>query len=785
MIIEKKEEDIVVLQSDFKQDGFQIDKSDLSIVFSTISEGLYSDPIASLIREIVSNAADATTEAGKTDPVLVTLDSDEGGVFLSIKDFGVGLSPDRIENVYKKLFKSTKRDTNDQIGAFGLGRFSIFSYTNNFYLTTVHNGVKYSYQLFLTDGVPQMVDLFTQPVTEINSTDVKIYIKKDDIKVFREKIASTLVYFKNVYVQDSLRVNSGDTIFNNEHKIIEADTFLYSTQEPDDRLHISLGGVYYPINWNALGIIPINMPCALKLNVGDLPVTRSREEIKYTPEAVNKLTEAINNFKQEINTIYKTQTKSNIAEEENFADLLGNIGNVVDSIKVKDVYIRLCSNVLLTSFKKYYYDDGALKFYNSYDFCTVINCLGIELHKLNSSSLSKYASPITSFSLRTGHYKNKVLYKYSSEPLTKKIIEAANRAGYKYVAIITKPKRLTYSLAETGAEFLSKPFEGNEKLTKNYRLFVQAAVNFVTKLMGAYDIKHIRHIKPVQKSIALLSESVRTIHTTSRNQSTKYIKSADELEKSMFIGNIAIKKIEDLRLLFDNFTVIKATKSQIKELGITCKSMEDLAMMPRMRDVLLMYKIAKEYPRVNFKYVGTLVMSEKMMQLSTYYSSKTKIGQNDVLDELLEIYEEKFPLDITKYKQELINLEKLSKFIDLISGDRGLTFEEKVEAYTMICRNFKFVYNPLFYNVEFWKSLAGFMTKEFDLNYNQRDILEKKDSELYDLYQKMRFTGNIEPKYFTKFTDEFIARIIDLAKTHETIYNYTSSLLSEQNSTPF
>jgi len=122
--------DIENIAGDFGTKKAGLDASSLPFLFKMVSESLYSNPIGSLIRELTSNCFDSHTEAKVDDAVLIKKDSDEEGDYISFNDFGVGLSPERIDNIYMNWFSSTKRETDDLIGGFGLGSKSPLSYTN-------------------------------------------------------------------------------------------------------------------------------------------------------------------------------------------------------------------------------------------------------------------------------------------------------------------------------------------------------------------------------------------------------------------------------------------------------------------------------------------------------------------------------------------------------------------------------------------------------------------------------------------------------------------------------
>jgi len=79
----------------------------------------YKNPIGAVVREYVSNCFDSHAEVGVNDAVHVKISKDDTGHYWSCEDFGVGLSPQRMKDVFVNYLKSTKNDTNNQIGCFG------------------------------------------------------------------------------------------------------------------------------------------------------------------------------------------------------------------------------------------------------------------------------------------------------------------------------------------------------------------------------------------------------------------------------------------------------------------------------------------------------------------------------------------------------------------------------------------------------------------------------------------------------------------------------------------
>jgi len=269
----------------------------------------YRDPISSLIREYVSNAFDSHIEAGVDTPVYVTLEQDQSGWYWACEDFGVGLSEERCKEVFMKYLTSTKEDTNDQIGAFGMGSKSGLGYTDVVHIRTRFDGFEYQYMLHKTSDAPTLSLLGKKETTNVNGTQIKIYLKDDwrEVDNFIKKTGAQLAYFDNVTYGGKLSDLDEDFV------IYRGKTFAY---RQDNRfkngLHILIGKVAYPINWDSLnmsGDIPDDMRLALTFEIGDLPVIFTREDIRYTDKAVKVIKDKIAAFEAEILEMITPESK--------------------------------------------------------------------------------------------------------------------------------------------------------------------------------------------------------------------------------------------------------------------------------------------------------------------------------------------------------------------------------------------------------------------------------------------------------------------------------------------
>lgn len=301
----------VQLYGNFESHKAEIDAEDLSWILQILSTNLYSDPIGSLIREYSSNAWDANIEAGnKSKPIEVGIQtSADTGSYWYVTDLGPGLSPQRINEVYRKFGKSTKRTSNEAIGMMGLGKFSGLSYTNEVFISTRVDGMQYEYLMHKSEGVPQ-IDLLVTKLTDLpNGTTIRINIKSWSDKLdFITKTKQQLAFFENVYFNiDSENINE-------KFKIVKANTFTYSSIESRG-LRLKIGPVSYPIDWtsikNDFKLQNVASDCtgiAINFNIGDIAITPNRESILYNKQTLENVEAKLVEFRNELLMLYENQS---------------------------------------------------------------------------------------------------------------------------------------------------------------------------------------------------------------------------------------------------------------------------------------------------------------------------------------------------------------------------------------------------------------------------------------------------------------------------------------------
>lgn len=180
--------------------GMTIDHSALAHIMSVLTD-LYSDPELAVLREYSTNALDSHIDAGISRPIEVTLPSPLAP-FLTIRDFGLGLNEQDIFEVYSRYGTSTKRDSDDVVGMLGLGCKSALTYTDQFTLTGVKDGIRTEVLIGRDeDGGGSMTVVASEPTDDENGVCIIIPAKKVN------NFAKLAERFFSVWKEGTVRVN--------------------------------------------------------------------------------------------------------------------------------------------------------------------------------------------------------------------------------------------------------------------------------------------------------------------------------------------------------------------------------------------------------------------------------------------------------------------------------------------------------------------------------------------------------------------------------------------------
>jgi len=184
----------LLTNTEFESQEFGIGNA--SVVIEILRNRLYKNPIRVLTQEYISNGRDANREVNSKTPMEITIPNKLNPVF-KVRDFGPGLDPKRIREVFVMYGNSTKRDTNDQTGGFGIGAKSAWSYTDSFTVISYVDGVKRSYVAHTGVSNNGRLDhINTEETSEPNGTEIHVAVNPNDLNDFRESILRTTYFWE-------------------------------------------------------------------------------------------------------------------------------------------------------------------------------------------------------------------------------------------------------------------------------------------------------------------------------------------------------------------------------------------------------------------------------------------------------------------------------------------------------------------------------------------------------------------------------------------------------------
>lgn len=271
-------------------------------MFNILCNTLYKDKVAAVIREIMANAYDSHVAAGKTDiPFHVNLPSDFSPM-LEIEDFGIGMSRNDVEEIYTTLFESTKTESDDFIGAMGLGSKTPLAYTRQFTVTSRHNGLESTYSIYFdTDGIPVCSHILSIPTQESNGVKISVPVSPEDFSSFRDRFEHYSSFYP-VKPTCNENVNYGDDWV----KITDSLCLKSKTSWGQGAIYFVMGNVPYKVDFGDLDVsgeyrevlrtVLEKNHIMVVFDIGDLDVSASRESLSFDDETKLKAQEKIDIF---------------------------------------------------------------------------------------------------------------------------------------------------------------------------------------------------------------------------------------------------------------------------------------------------------------------------------------------------------------------------------------------------------------------------------------------------------------------------------------------------------
>jgi hypothetical protein len=300
---------IIVTSQDTKSVSCEL--SNNGTLFDILSNSLYADKILAVIREILCNAWDSHIVSNKSDiPLEVTLNE---SAFI-VKDFGSGIDPEKILQIYGTYGQSTKTNDEKQVGGFGIGSKAPFAYTDTFTVTNVHKNVKSVYILTKEPNqAPLIKTVYSDITDEPPGLTVSVVLKKGDLESFTDKL-------KNFMSKTDIKINLNgvlqeNTDFSNTYCLIRSDSsYAIYVKYNSVAYKVSLDKIDN-INSTFLHIVEdhsrsfIFTDIVLNTEPNTLDISATREALAYTKKTQDTVRLLCENFTQHITKIIENNIK--------------------------------------------------------------------------------------------------------------------------------------------------------------------------------------------------------------------------------------------------------------------------------------------------------------------------------------------------------------------------------------------------------------------------------------------------------------------------------------------
>jgi hypothetical protein len=317
LVLEERE-----IQSNFdgQESFFSIDATQ-PFIFDLLRRHLYSDPHTSVVRELLSNAIDSHVAAGRSDvPVQIILNNNQ----IIFNDFGTGMSPHTVREVYAVYGKSTKRESDDQIGAWGVGAKSFFgiSSVDSAIIETIHNGTKYTYCVYIDEtNLGKIKTISEEPTDQHNGTSIKVPIAPSDKILLQNAIN---FYYDWIFLPIDL---PGGLKRDRPRPLIKGDQWAVFSHPKCNECNVIANGI--PYKADPMYNIPDGV--IIYLNGSTFDLTASREDLRKTPRTESAIKNALENYSREIVSALQSQ----IDQVESFAEVLNLVRSLPQNSQTK------------------------------------------------------------------------------------------------------------------------------------------------------------------------------------------------------------------------------------------------------------------------------------------------------------------------------------------------------------------------------------------------------------------------------------------------------------------
>jgi len=293
-----------------------------------LSDGLYSNKVKAVIRELSTNAYDAHIDAGCPKLMFDVHVPSRFTPEFSIRDYGKGMTHEECMTLYTTYFRSTKNNSNDAVGCLGLGSKSPFAYSDAFTVIAYQNGTKRVYAAHKgSDGTPSFALLDTADTEESDGMEVKLSVDVDDIGKFKHEMNNVYKHF-NV-PPNFLNVADDESIIDPvEVPLLEGEGWEFNGSY---KKQVVMGQIAYSFTSSDLddsdvvSFLDESEGLTLRVNIGDVDITPSRESLSMNQATKDKITSLVQKVMTDIEDLIRDK-----------------ITNCDTLFEARETYLKLC-----------------------------------------------------------------------------------------------------------------------------------------------------------------------------------------------------------------------------------------------------------------------------------------------------------------------------------------------------------------------------------------------------------------------------------------------------------
>ena len=288
----------------FEENQFSIEAS--AKAFMILSDGLYSNKILAVVRELSTNAYDSHVDAGKADCTFDVHLPTRLEPYFHVRDYGTSMTHEECMTLYTTYFRSTRNDSNDAVGCLGLGSKAPFAYADSFTVEAFKDGIKRVYAAHRdSNGSPTFCLMDTVSTGEKNGIKVSLPVDKNDCDRFVREASKTYQYFK---IRPTLNI---ELMYNTERSLLTDKKGKWDFTTGRGENFVIMGQIAYPIDESSIGdhyddkdkianFLWHTSGLRLHLNIGDVDITPSREALSYTTDTKKNIRNVIQSVIKDI-----------------------------------------------------------------------------------------------------------------------------------------------------------------------------------------------------------------------------------------------------------------------------------------------------------------------------------------------------------------------------------------------------------------------------------------------------------------------------------------------------